>query len=91
MSKAIELHGSRKSNCPGVSQIENCEKSVKILFLHEIYSFLIPLIEVLLTLINIDRPFTFTNDEFEMSSLTILLVLSRNNVSFGDILWKTTF
>lgn len=26
-----------------------------------------------------------------MSSLTILFVDSKNNVSFGDILWKTTF
>lgn len=27
-----------------------------------------------------------TKDEFEMSSLTILLVDSKNSVSFGDIL-----
>ena len=32
-----------------------------------------------------------TNDEFEMSSFVILLVLSRKRVSLGDILWNTTF
>jgi hypothetical protein len=32
-----------------------------------------------------------TKLEFEMSSLMILLVLSKNSVSFGDILWNTTF
>ena len=31
-----------------------------------------------------------TNDEFVTSSLTILLVDSKNKVSVGDILWKTT-
>jgi hypothetical protein len=29
--------------------------------------------------------------ELLMSSLMILFVLSMNSVSFGDILWKTTF
>ena len=33
----------------------------------------------------------WTKLEFEMSSLMILLVLSKNSVSFGDILWNTTF
>lgn len=32
-----------------------------------------------------------TNDEFEMSSLMILFVLSKKRVSLGDILWNTTF
>jgi hypothetical protein len=27
----------------------------------------------------------------DMSSLMILFVLSKNSVSFGDILWNTTF
>lgn len=32
-----------------------------------------------------------TKELLETSSLQILLVLSRNRVSLGDILWKTTF
>ena len=33
----------------------------------------------------------WTKEELATSSLTILLVLSRKSVSFGDILWKTTW
>lgn len=33
----------------------------------------------------------WTKLELDMSSLMILFVLSKNSVSFGDILWNTTF
>lgn len=48
--------GSKKSICPGKSQI-----------------------------------WKLTKELLDTSSLQILLVLSRNSVSLGDILWKTTF
>lgn len=61
---------SKKSICPGKSQIWNCTKELLETSKQKVSG------QILAPL----RPL-----------LTILLVLSRNKVSLGDILWKTTF